>query len=260
MDFDVQRAIEYILSGELAESKKVAAPRGLLRHFTRSKSKVDRSPSRNSSTVGMEDDEDEQLRLAVAMSLAQESGTESVPRSSRPSGEAQRSNSPYFGPARRTDYTESQWGMVLSSPGEEQETGVVDRQGNYTWSSTPQVELEKIEPATERIRREDLPVVLDPRRNTTTWGSEEVSWMASLFSILHKIPIAREAFILSAPRDGEDQTPDDRWWDGTRTHDDDSTDVDDTTGLALLRETARIMAFLDDTDRAYGKYLPFLVS
>src|SRR5271169_5643377 len=116
MDSDIERAIEYILSGELEQSKQktTATSKGVLnsiKHFTRSKSqlrKPERSPSRNSS-AGMDDEDDEQLRLAVAISLqhSHDSVVDTPPRAPPPSLSPPRSNSPYFGPARGSDYTES---------------------------------------------------------------------------------------------------------------------------------------------------------
>jgi len=259
---DVSRAIEYILSDELEQSKQNTSKWVLssFKHFTRSKSQrkkgSERSPSRNSSTGAIDDDEEEQLRLAVEMSLQPQSSDvifpEDAPKAPPPSVSPPRSNSPYFGPARATEYNESQWGMVLSDQSvQEQETGLVDAQGN-TYSSTPRIEQEKVEDPAQRIRREQLPTVLDPRRTTQTLGSDHISWLASLLTILHKIPKVREAFILGSPREGADQTPEDKWWNGARIMDSE-TDDEDSTGLGILRETGRTMAFLDHTERAYGK-------
>src|SRR5947207_7780141 len=111
MDMDVSRAIEYILSDELEQSKQNTSKWVLssFKHFTRSKSQrkkgSERSPSRNSSTGAIDDDEEEQLRLAVEMSLQPQSSDvifpEDAPKAPPPSVSPPRSNSPYFGPARR---------------------------------------------------------------------------------------------------------------------------------------------------------------
>src|SRR5947207_15746946 len=79
MDMDVSRAIEYILSDELEQSKQNTSKWVLssFKHFTRSKSQrkkgSERSPSPNSSTGAIDDDEEEQLHLAVEMSLQPQS-------------------------------------------------------------------------------------------------------------------------------------------------------------------------------------------
>jgi hypothetical protein len=268
MDFDADRAIEFILSGEFEQEKANQQQsntstlrkslNSMKQYYTRSKSPhKNRKASPSNATaevinVSDDDYEDAQLRLAVEMSL-QESAASSPRRTpnhleSRPAGK-----SPYFGPARGTDYDEASWGMVLpSSSG--QETGLVDSQGN-SWLSRSS-EIEDVA-AAEREKIESQPTVLDTRVTNPGWGIDAVSSTAGLMTILHKVPKAREAFLLASPRDpGTEDGPGEGWWKGSQSPANGAVGEDiDATGEAVLREAARIMAFLDDTERAYGRYV-----
>src|SRR5437762_2707667 len=126
MDFHVSRAVDYIITGRFETDKlnpqtsntsSTLSAKGVLNSvrqiYTRSKSPLkNRKPSPSIApteviNVSEDDLEDEQLRLAVAMSL-HDSGVSSRGRSPPPptSANGQRSNSPYFGPARASDYHE----------------------------------------------------------------------------------------------------------------------------------------------------------
>jgi len=206
--------------------------------------------------VSEDDTYDEELRLAMQMSLV-ESGVVSGGRSPTPSVPVSTKPSPYFGPARETsDYREGQWGMVLSE--KSQEMGVVGTDNKDRWSTGGNYDLgeEEWAVAHERKRTEGVPVVVDTRTSGNGWGNEGVSRLAGLLTIFHKIPKTRDALLLSSPREpGAVEFPGEGWWKGTHTlpapMDEEESD---TTGEAVLREAARIMAFLDDTDRAYGRH------
>jgi hypothetical protein len=272
MDFDVPRAIDYILSGEL-ESEKANqqssntsfAPKGVLNsiksYYTRSKSplKPRKSSPAPAEVINVsEDDEDEQFRLAMEMSL-HDSNVPSRGRSPNLPSSTPRSREqtpPYFGPARETDYHEGSWGMVVSSASG-QEMGIVDNQGKSWPISAPNYEPEDLNIAPEERKRvEGRSVVLDTRGTSGAWVMDAVSLLAGLMTILHQIPVARKAFLLAAPQNpGSEDEPGDKWWKGNQpvkipAASDDGVDV---TGEIVLREAARIMAFLDDTERAYGR-------
>jgi hypothetical protein len=273
MDFDITRAIDYILTGQLESDKlnpqtsstsSSLSAKGVLNSvrqiYTRSKSPLKNRKSTTSSVttevtnVNEDELEDEHLRLAVEMSL-QDSGASSRGQSPGPPLPPNKphSNSPYFGPARASDYHEGSWGMVVSGSSG-QETGIVDNQGN-TWSATTVYELENVEPE-ERKREEGQPVVLDTRGTSGTWTLDIVTALAGLMTILHNIPKAREALLLASPRDsGHEDEPGEKWWKGNQPLSNPaSSEEEDITGENVLRETARIMAFLDDTERSYGRF------
>jgi hypothetical protein len=260
MDFEVERAVDYILSGGLERDrrsqKKDSGPRGMLntiKHYTRSKSpfKQKPSPSNYPEVTDISDDEDREMQLAMQMSLQQNvpsRGPSPNPLNSSTSISGEQTT-PQFRPATGTDYPEGSWGMVLSEQSQ-QETGTVDEQGNMWVSSSPEEEPPS-KPAHKRIRQEEQPVVLQP------WGANDIALLSALLTILHKIPRVREALLLASPRDGGDNAPGETWWNGGSSvkslNSGDLEEGVDSTGLAVLRETAKIMAFLDDTERAYGR-------
>ena len=274
MDFDFTRAVEYIVTGQFESDKlnpqtsntsSSLSAKGMFNSvrqiYTRSKSPLKNRKSSHSSapteTINVSEDdlEDAELRLAVEMSL-QDSGASSRGRNPVPPlpPNKPRSNSPYFGPARASDYHEASWGMVVSGSSG-QETGIVDNQGN-TWSATTVYELENVEPE-ERKRVEGQPVVLDTRGTSGAWTLDAVTALAGLMTILHNISKAREALLLAFPRDpGQEDEPGETWWKGNQplSNPENSEEEVDITGEAVLRETARIMAFLDDTERSYGRF------
>ena len=271
MDYDLSRAVEYILNGEMAtdkanqQSSNTSGKKGVLntvkQYYTRSKSPLKgRKPSPAPPeiiNVSEDDYEDDQMRLALQMSL-QDSGVSTGGRSPNTSSSRPTSidQNPNFGPAREVDYQESSWGMVVSSLSG-QETGVVDNQGKSWPVHAPSYEPEdlKVNPE-ERKRVEGQPVVLDTRSTSGAWGTDAFTMLAGLMTILHNIPKAREAFLLGAPRDpGSEDEPGDKWWRGSQPLSNlaGSDEEADVTGEKVLREAARIMSFLDDSERAYGR-------
>ena len=275
MDYDVSRAVDYILNGEFEAEKATIqsnnpvtrAAKGMLglvnSHYTRSRSPL---KNRKSSPAPVEvinvseDDEDEQLKLAVQMSLA-DSGPPSRGHSpALPNRSRSSERSPYFGPPRQSDYHEGNWGMVVSSVsagGGVQETGTVDGNGGNRWTYN-RGEYESVYRTVgpeERRRQEGVPTVLDTRGSGGTWNTDSVSVFAGLMTILHKISRAREAFLLACPRDsGSEDGPGENWWKGNQIGAMmEGVEGVDVTGEIILREAARVMAFLDDTDRAYGR-------
>jgi Ubiquitin interaction motif len=258
--------VEYILSGEFERDKLNPAgnssrARGLVQSvgqiFTRSKSpNKQRKPSPSTETLDMmnvSDDEDTQLRLALEMSMQTHSSSRErspQPPSMAPSDE----KSPYFGPARRSDYHEPSWGMVLAGSSQ-QETGVVKDQ-TVLWSSSERARTDgtRVSPR-DRKRAAGMSTVLE---GCSTGGWVDVAYytIAGLMTILHKIPKAREAFLLAVPKEPDSQdTPGDTWWLGSHplTNPETSNEID-VTGEILLRECGRTMAFLDDSERAYGRF------
>jgi hypothetical protein len=268
MDYDVERAIEYIISGDYDRDKQERNKPGKIlmntisRYYTRSKSpKASRKASPSIATNEIinvsEDDFEEQLRLAVEMSLQGASSSNVPSRRGSPNLPSETASlqetAPYFGPARRSEYQEGSWGMVVSEKGK-QETGIVVDDQETVWP-TNDSSIDDGVPAEDRKRVDGQPVVLDTRSGGASWTTEPTSALAGLMTILHQIPKVREAFLLAAPRDEEkEEFPPEGWWNGNGPLPTapESEGVD-TTGEAVLLEAARIMAFLDDTDRSYGK-------
>ena len=134
---------------------------------------------------------------------------------------------PYFGPANREHYDTKAWTMTLAA------------------SQTREILLNP-EPA-DRKREKSVPAFMKPSPST--------DYLPALVTILHAIPVAREALLMRSytiPDYGHDS----EWWDGAIiktpkivdiTHINDATDWDE-----ILYETQRLMAFLDQTERAYG--------
>jgi hypothetical protein len=137
-------------------------------------------------------------------------------------------NNSHFGRATRDHYDDNAWAMTLFNP------------------STREV---IINPDPEDRRRIDNePAFLRP--------SQEYQYLGGFLTIIHSIPLAREALLLRK-RVLSDYGYDSQWWKGQPirvpkivsledAHAEDS-DWDD-----ILYETQRLMAFLDSTDRAFG--------
>jgi hypothetical protein len=262
----VTRAIEYILSGELDRDKAAErnsnSTKGVfntIKHYTRSKSPLKArksSPATTSNEVidlNEYEDDGEQLRRALEMSL-QESEPIRGRTPNPPTGQVSPETSPYFGPARDVDYNDGNWGVVLA-PKEGQESGLVDDTWK-AWSTDGNYEAEENKVSPEaRKRGEGQPAVLDTKKSKGAWVSDDESAVVGLLTILHKIQRVREAFLLASPRDpGNEDGPHEGWWNGGQpVANSPVEDGMDVTGESVLRETARIMAFLDDTERAFGK-------
>lgn len=226
-----------------------------MKHFTRSRSplKNKKTPPSEVINVSEDDNEEEQLRLALEMSL-QETSSPSRARTPNQSGSRSAEKTPYFGPARETDYQEDVWGIVLNENAN-QEVGVVEDNGKE-WSSQDNGMGDVDIPATERRRGEGQPGVLDGRPSGTAWLSDAALRLGGLMTILHKIPKARESFLLASPTDPTGEEPADGWWKGDQELSTTGDEESDPTGQTILREAAKIMAFLDNSERSYGKYKP----
>lgn len=136
-------------------------------------------------------------------------------------------SNPYFGPAQRDNYDISNWAMAT------------------TGSHTQEILLNP-EP-TDRKREPNTPAFLKP--------TPQVYQLSALIKILHAIPLSREA-LLCRTNVLADYGHDSEWWDGTPIKV--LKVVDLTEGshyndrIEVIHETQRLVAFLDETDRAYG--------
>lgn len=139
----------------------------------------------------------------------------------------------HFGPANRTTYDENQWGIVLRS-------------------SSAQEVLPDPDVA-DRKREDGAPAFLKP--------SVEDYRLASILTVYHEIPLAREIF-LNRKNLLPDYGHDPEWWMG-KTIKSRTAAITDTSDSNLaqptpedcdefIREIQRLMAFLDRTDRSYG--------
>ena len=132
---------------------------------------------------------------------------------------------PVFGPATRNDYDPSQWQMVPATTASE-----------YIADPIP----------SHRQREEGQPAILKP--------SPRFNYFPAMLTILHSIPQFRNA-LLSPAVTQDDYWVGEEWWKGNPTGRtrivDDSIGWNEAYGLDIIYETQRIMAFLDNTDRAY---------
>jgi hypothetical protein len=97
-----------------------------------------------------------------------------------------------------------------------------------------------------RQREEGQPAILKP--------SPRFNYFPAMLTILHSIPQFRNALLSPAVTQG-DYWVGEEWWKGNPTGRarimDDSVGWDEAYGLDIIYETQRLMAFLDNTDRAY---------
>ncbi|KAF3035641.1 hypothetical protein E8E11_004091 [Didymella keratinophila] len=132
---------------------------------------------------------------------------------------------PVFGPATRNDYDPSQWQMVPATTASE-----------YIADPIP----------SHRQREEGQPAILKP--------SPRFNYLPAMLTILHSIPQFRNA-LLSPAVTQDDYWVGEEWWRGNPTGRtrivDDSIGWNEAYGLDIIYETQRLMAFLDNTDRAY---------
>lgn len=151
---------------------------------------------------------------------------------------------------------------------DDQETGVITAQGTQfgpanrdfydseTWAITTykdqDTKEECVHPDPEERKRGDLPAFLRPSKN--------VNSLAPVLTILHEIPLAREA-LLFRKNVIADYGYHPHWWNGTRIQtpspmvEDNYYSTDDPTTSTpheVLIETQRLMAFLDGTKRSFG--------
>ncbi|KAI9844129.1 MAG: hypothetical protein M1838_002311 [Thelocarpon superellum] len=171
-----------------------------------------------SKSRSFEDREDEDLRKAMALSMSDQHPQES--------GVTNASGS-HFGPASQDHYDTSKWSLTA------------------TRATAHEIVLDP-EPA-DRRRHGDEPAVLIP--------SPSAPYLASLLTILHAIPRAREVLLGREALLG-DYGRDKEWWKGTAVKVPRVVDVaTHPSALAqgeILHETQRLMAFLDRTLRSYG--------
>lgn len=160
--------------------------------------------------------EDEEMNQALALSLE-----------GRPNSDISFSEPKAFGPATRLHYETDKWAMTL--PGTQAEEIHLDPE------------------AVDRKRPDGSPAFLKP--------SPADHSLPALLKILHVIPMAREALLNRScllPDYGCDKT----WWDGTAIKRLRIVNVDredsEIRNDDIIYETQRLMAFLDDTKRAYG--------
>ncbi|KAF2128325.1 hypothetical protein P153DRAFT_423572 [Dothidotthia symphoricarpi CBS 119687] len=139
-----------------------------------------------------------------------------------------------FGPATKEHYETSQWAMVPTTTA-------------YIPDPTP----------TDRMRERESgkPPVLKPSPN--------FNYLPLAISILHSIPLFRNALLSPGVTQKEYWLGDD-WWKGSPTASarviDLTTGIAESHGLEILYEAQRLMAFLDNTDRAYASVESLLSS
>ena len=180
----------------------------------------DREPG-SAQDMDFGEPEDEDLSRAMAMSMnesqtlpGQETGTIDHGKQT-------------FGPATREHYDEKDWGLV------------------YHTAQTQEILLNP-EPH-DRKRQPNTPAFF----KAPSTGHR----LSALIKILHAIPMAREA-LLSRTQTLQDYGYEKEWWDGTPVKvlrivnmDANGRKVDEDD---VIYEAQRLMAFLDETDRAYG--------
>ncbi|KAF4154758.1 hypothetical protein CNMCM6936_009263 [Aspergillus lentulus] len=172
------------------------------------------------TSMTLAEQEERELQEAVAMSLNQNLGHQEMGITS--------SNQSNFGKATRDHYDEGAWAMTL-------------------FNSSAQEIIISPDPA-DRRRVADEPAFLRP--------SQDNLYLGGLLTILHSIPLAREALLLRnkvLPKYGHDP----QWWNGQPINlpkivtMQDAQDGD-TAWDDILYETQRLVAFLDATNRAFG--------
>lgn len=163
--------------------------------------------------------EEQDLEKALALSMSQ-----ALPDQENGVTDA---THPYFGPANREHYDTKNWTMTLSG------------------SHAREILLNP--DPTDRKRERNTPAFMKPSPST--------DYLPALITILHAIPAAREALLIRSytiPDYGHDK----EWWDGAIIKAPKIVDIThsivDTDRDEILYESQRLMAFLDQTERAYG--------
>ncbi|KGM91596.1 uncharacterized protein PADG_12276 [Paracoccidioides brasiliensis Pb18] len=183
--------------------------------------------------MSLAEQEEHELQRAVALSLNAElagNGDISIDEGGQETGVVQlHTNHTSFGPATKSHYEETAWALTLLD-------------------TTARDVCIHPDPE-ERKRAINEPAFLRP--------SADMEYLAGFVTILHAIPLAREALLL---RDKviRDYGNDPQWWNGQPINlpasvtlaDDGYMDEDEPN--VLLLETQRLMAFLDSTHRAFG--------
>jgi hypothetical protein len=160
-------------------------------------------------------DADLQRTLALSAQEAQQAGIASV-------------QGQQFGPANRSHYDTQQWAM--------------------TTTNTNAREIYEHPPPSKRRRISDQPVFLR--------GSTETGYLPAILTIYCTIPLAREA-LRFPPLKIYAYGYDPLWWTGTSDENNKPVSVDndimlDPASVSLLCEVQQLMAFLENTNRAYG--------
>ncbi|KAF3027300.1 hypothetical protein E8E15_004729 [Penicillium rubens] len=164
--------------------------------------------------------EEKELQQAVAMSLNSEMGQQETGVTLQ--------KQPQFSKATRDHYEEGAWAMTLFNTSSEE----------VMISPDPE----------DRKRAEGEPAFIRP--------NPEGIYLGGLLTILHSIPLAREALLLRN-KPLFDYGHDPQWWNGQPinlpkivTVNDGKTGDDDWDDI--IHETQRLMAFMDTTKRAFG--------
>ena len=164
-------------------------------------------------------DEDETMQQAISMSISQNLNEQE-------SGVIQPSEAT-FSKAERRFYDSQQWSMTFA-PHRSREV-----------MQTPDPE--------HRKREAGAPAVLKP--------SSSKHYLPQLLTILHAIPMAKEA-LLARDRLLSDYGMSGDWWSGTAIQDTKIILVEEPAEASAMEdiifEAQRIMAFLEQTERAYG--------
>ncbi|BCS12273.1 hypothetical protein ALUC_50319A [Aspergillus luchuensis] len=169
--------------------------------------------------LSLAEQEERELQQAMAMSLNQNLGQQET---------GVTTNEAKFGRATRDHYDEGAWAMTL-------------------FNSTSREIVISPDPA-ERRRKDGEPAFIRP--------SHDNMYLGGLLTILHSIPLAREALLLRN-RLLTDYGKDPQWWNGQSitlpkiVTIDDAQDGD-TEWDDIIYEAQRVAAFLDSTDRAFG--------
>ncbi|OAX78593.1 hypothetical protein ACJ72_07099 [Emergomyces africanus] len=184
-----------------------------------------------SQPMSLAEQEEHELQRAVALSLNAElggNGDISIDVDSQETGIIS-TNQTKLAPATQNHYDETAWALTLLEP------------------ATRDVCIHP-DPE-ERKRVKDEPAFLRP--------SEEADYLAGFLTILHAIPLAKEALLL---RDKviDDYGSDSQWWNGYPINLPslmmmaDDGQVHESIHDDVLLEAQRLMAFLDSTNRAFG--------
>lgn len=165
--------------------------------------------------------EEEQVKRAIAMSKS-----ENPDLAPQETGVLDH-QSKNFGPATRNHYEPAEWALTFAG------------------AQTQEILLNP-EPK-DRRRRRNAPAFIKP--------SPSGHRLPALITILHAIPMAREALLnrgCTLPEYGMNK----EWWDGNEIKVLRIVNLDSdgrrTNGDDIIYECQRLMAFLDETDRAYG--------
>ncbi|KAL4800215.1 hypothetical protein BDV19DRAFT_172814 [Aspergillus venezuelensis] len=176
-----------------------------------------KAASNNGLTLA--EQEEQQLQQAVAMSLNPNLGQQETGITN---------STQKFGPATRDNYDQGDWAMTLFN------------------SSAREIVISP-DPIDRKKQAEEPPFIRP---------SQDSLHLHGLLTILHSIPLAREALLLRnnvLSNYGKDA----QWWNGQpinlpKVVTIDQAQYDDTDWDDILYESQRIIAFLDSTNRAFG--------